>query len=146
MGLFSGRDDSVAGADIDAFLGQKVFSHKTFLSPVGGEQYIRVYGQTKYADIRSRLVQEALLSDEPFWQSKVFLEPAISDEEGSVKKKIFLIRAGKHVIGELSEFDRKAKEVLKFEGDQTYVARAVIQDDLIGCLVQLFVDPKNQVA
>lgn len=145
MGIFSSRDDATVGSAIDELLSQKILAPKTFLSPLDGEEYIRVYGQTKYADIRSRMVQGALAEGEPFWQAKVLLEPAVSDDEGSVEKRIFKIRAGKHVVGELSEFDRRAVEVLKFDGNHSYVARAVIQDDLIGCLVQLFVDPRNQV-
>ena len=142
MGIFASRDES--GSNIGAFLKQQILTPKVFLTPTDGEKYIRVYGQTKYAPARSVLVQKALSEGEPFWQGKVALELADSDEEGSVPKKVYYIRFGNTVIGELSEFDRKAKEVLSYEDGSTYTARAVIQDDLIGCLVQLFVNPANR--
>lgn len=141
MGIFASRDQGDSGSSIDAFLSQQILTPKVFLSPAQGEQYIRVYGQTKYAAARSALVQKALAEGEPFWQAKVYLELAESDEEGSVPKKLYYIRFGNTVIGELSEFDRKAKEVLSYEDGSGYIGRAVIQDDLIGCLVQLFVNP-----
>ena len=142
MGIFAGRGDS--GSNLDAFLNQQIVTPKVFLTPAEGEQYIRVYGQTKYAPARSALVQKALGEGEPFWQGKVALELADSDEEGSVPKKVYYIRFENTVIGELSEFDRKAQEVLSYEDGSVYIARAVIQDDLIGCLVQLFVNPANR--
>ena len=141
MGIFANRGNGDSDSSIDAFLSQPIVTPKVFLSPAEGEQYIRVYGQTKYAPARSALVQKALADGEPFWQAKVYLELADSDEEGSVPKKVYFIRFGNTVIGELSEFDRKAKEVLSYEEGSGYIARAVIQDDLIGCLVQLFVNP-----
>jgi hypothetical protein len=145
MGIFANRDQSASGSSIDDFLNQQIVTPKVFLSPADGEQYIRVYGQTKYAPARSALVQKALADGQPFWQGKVFLELGETDEAGSVHKKVYFIRFGNTVIGELSEFDRKAQEVLSYEPGFGYIARAVIQDDLIGCLVQLFVNPTNRL-
>ena len=115
-----------------------------FLAPVDGEQFIRVYGQPKYAQARNELIQRALLEKQPFWQAKVTLESGKVSEQGSMAKKVYFIKAGESVIGELSEFDRRAQELLSFEAGSTYLARAVIQDDLIGSVVQLFVNPNNQ--
>jgi hypothetical protein len=143
MGIFANRDQGGSGSSIDEFLSQQIVTPKVFLSPAEGEQYIRVYGQTKYAAARSALVQKALADGKPFWQGKVFLELGESDEDGSVQKQVYFIRFGSTVIGELSEFDRKAQEVLSYEAGSGYIARAVIQDDLIGCLVQLFVNPSS---
>lgn len=143
MGIFSGREQG-SNEPLDVFIGQKITNPKTFLTPQGGETYIRVYGQTRYADIRSKFVRNALEDGLPFWQGKVVLEIGESTDEGGVSKKAFFIRSDKTVLGEVSEFDRKAQECLDFENATGYVARAVIQDDLIGCLVQLFVDPSNR--
>ena len=143
MGIFSGRDDAQKGTAIDNLVNQKVVAPRVFLSAAEGEEHIRVYGQTKYAATRSRLLNEALAEGQPFWQSKVQIEPGFSDEVGSVPKKLLLILADGVIIGELSEFDRRAQEFLSF--DKSYVGRAVIQDDLIGALVQLYIDPSNQV-
>ena len=74
----------------------------------------------------------------------MFLEAGEVSDGGSLPKKVYFIRAGESVIGELSEFDRRAQELLSFEEGSTYLARAVIQDDLIGSVVQLFVNPNNR--
>jgi hypothetical protein len=145
MGIFAGRDQGNSADSLDEFLNQPIVAPKVFLSPTEGEQYIRVYGQTKYSAARAALVQKALSEGQPFWQSKVVLELAESDEEGSVAKKVYFITVGNTVIGELSEFDRRAQDVLSFENGSRFNARAVIQDDLIGCLVQLFVNPENKL-
>lgn len=142
MGIFGSKDED-ARLDIDAFLNQRILTPKVFLTAAENEQYIRVYGQPKYADVRASLVQTALASGEPFWQGKVFVESGISDEGEVPVKALYRIVFDGLVIGELSEFDRRAAEVLDFTTANRYVARAVIQDDLIGCLVQLFVDPSN---
>ena len=49
------------------------------------------------------------------------------------------------IIGEISEFDTKARGLFAFELDSKYVARAVIRADLIGNLVHLFVNPDNRI-
>ena len=144
MGIFAGRDQGNSADSLDEFLNQPIVAPKVFLSPAEGEQYIRVYGQTKYSAARATLVQRALSEGQPFWNSKVVLELAESDE-GSVAKKVYFITVGNTVIGELSEFDRRAQDVLSFENGSRFTARAVIQDDLIGCLVQLFVNPENKL-
>lgn len=144
MGFFSGRDDADLNAQLDTFVGQQIVAPKLFLAPAEGEQFIRVYGQPKYSQARTELIQRALLEKQPFWQAKVILEAGEVSEQGSMTKKVYFIRAGESVIGELSEFDRRAQELLSFAAGSTYVARAVIQDDLIGSVVQLFVNPDNQ--
>lgn len=144
MGLFSGRSEADLNARLDSFISQPILAPKVFLTPVEGEHFIRVYGQPKYAPARTELIQRALLEKQPFWQSKVILEAGEVNEQGSMTKKVYFIRAGESVIGELSEFDRRAQELLSFEAGSTYLARAVIQDDLIGSVVQLFVNPDNQ--
>ena len=121
MGIFGPKDEDTR-IDIDAFLNQRILTPKVFLTAAENEQYIRVYGQPKYADVRASLV------------------------EGEVPvKALYRVIFDGVVIGELSEFDRRAAEVLDFTTGNRYVARAVIQDDLIGCLVQLFVDPENKL-
>lgn len=144
MGIFSNRDESTA-LDIDEFLKQRILTPKVFLTALENEQYIRVYGQPKYAEIRAELVRRALEAGEPFWQGKVFVESGVSEEGEVPVKAIYRVVFDGRVIGELSEFDRRAAEVLDFNEANRYVARAVIQDDLIGCLVQLFVDPSNRL-
>jgi hypothetical protein len=144
MGFFSGRDQVDLNSQLESFISQPILAPKLFLSPVEGEHFIRVYGQPKYAQARTELIQRALLEKQPFWQAKVFLEAGEVSDEGSLPKKVYFIRAGESVIGELSEFDRRAQELLSFEEGSTYLARAVIQDDLIGSVVQLFVNPNNQ--
>ena len=144
MGFFSGRDEPDLNSQIDSFISQPILAPKMFLTAAEGEQFIRVYGQPKYAPARNELIQRALLEKQPFWQAKVTLEAGEVSEQGSLSKKVYFIRAGESVIGELSEFDRRAKELLSFEAGSTYLARAVIQDDLIGSVVQLFVNPNSQ--
>lgn len=144
MGIFSNREESTA-LDIDEFLKQRILTPKVFLTPLENEKYVRVYGQPKYAEIRGALVRGAIEAGEPFWQGKVFVESGTSDEGEIPAKSIYRVVFDGRVIGELSEFDRRAAEVLDFNEPNRYVARAVIQDDLIGCLVQLFVDPENKL-
>ncbi|MEO0027623.1 MAG: hypothetical protein RL716_954 [Actinomycetota bacterium] len=104
------------------------------------------FGQTIYADTRQNILNKALNEGLPFWQGKVVLEQRVVTEEGSLPKQVFAILASDgECIGELSEFDRSAQALLDFDGQTTYVARAVIQDDLIGNLVQLFIDPANRI-
>ena len=144
MGLFSGRNEPDLNSQLDSFISQPILAPKLFLAPVEGEQFIRVYGQPKYSQARTELIQRALLEKQPFWQAKVILEAGEVSEQGSMTKKVYFIRAGESVIGELSEFDRRAQELLSFEAGSTYLARAVSQDDLIGSVAQLFVNPENQ--
>jgi hypothetical protein len=48
-------------------------------------------------------------------------------------------------IGEISEFDLKAKDLLQFTLEAEYFGRAIIQDDLIGNIVHLFINPANRL-
>ena len=142
MGKFSGRSVEPEAA-IDSFLGQKILSPKSFLKAAEGEEHYRAYGQSKYSTIRASLLKQGLESELRFWQGKVFLEPSTMVEEGSAPKQVYLIVFEGSVIGEISEFDRRAQEILDFKNRPGYVARAVIQDDLIGYLVHLYVNPEN---
>lgn len=144
MGKFSGRSAEPEDV-IDTFLGQKILSPKSFLKAAEGEEHYRAYGQSKYAPIRAELLKQGLASELKFWQGKVFLEPSTMVEEGSAPKQVYLIVHEGSVIGEISEYDRKAQELLDFKNRPAYVARAVIQDDLIGYLVHLYVNPENRI-
>ncbi len=142
MGIFSRREDGDATPSIEEFVSQKILTPKLFLTAQPGEEYFRVYGQTKYAELRERLVRNALEDGQPFWQGRVELEVGVSSDGGAPKRG-YLVRFGEQVIGELSEFDTRAARILNFDESTRYQARAVMQDDLIGCLVQLFVNPEN---
>lgn len=144
MGKFSGHSIEPEAA-IDSFLGQKILSPKSFLKAAEGEEHYRAYGQSKYSAIRAALLKQGLESELRFWQGKVFLEPSTMVEEGSAPKQVFLIVFEGSVIAEISEFDRRAQEILDFKNRPGYVARAVIQDDLIGYLVHLYVNPENVI-
>ncbi|WP_296648802.1 hypothetical protein [Rhodoluna sp.] len=145
MGLFSSSNDRASDSALDAFVGQVLLPPKLFLTKQPGEQKIRVFGQTIYADTRQNILNKALNEGLPFWQGKVVLEQRVVTEEGSLPKQVFAILANDgECIGELSEFDRSAQAILDFDGETSYLARAVIQDDLIGNLVQLFIDPANR--
>lgn len=81
-----------------------------------------------------------------FWQGKVYLETRLVTEWGNTTKTIFVILFNDVPIGEISEFDLKAKDLLEFALQANYYGRAVIQDDLIGNIVHLFIDPVNRLS
>ncbi len=144
MGIF-GERKSDAELDIDLFLGQKILLPQTFLRANAGEEHIRIYGDSQLAFMRQTLLNESTINNEPFWHGKVFLKCRASLDDRAVPSLVFDVLYDGKPIGLISEFDSVARNVLRFESDQKYVARAVIRADLIGNLVHLFVNPENQI-
>jgi hypothetical protein len=144
MGIF-GERKSDAESDIDSFLGQKILLPQTFLRANAGEEHIRIYGDSRFAFTRQTLLNESSINGEPFWHGKVFLKCRDSLDDRAVPSLVFDVMFDGKQIGLISEFDSVARNVLNFELDQKYVARAVIRADLIGNLVHLFVNPENAV-
>ena len=131
---------------VDRYLAQGIQDTRAVLKPQPGEAHLRVHGQTKYAEVRAELFRSAERAGQRFWQGKVFLETITETEWADTTKTSFLILANGVTVGEISEFDQKAKTLLDFDGEAKYYARAVIQDDLIGNVVHLFVDPVNRLS
>jgi hypothetical protein len=146
MGLFLGREQEQAQASIDDLVGQRVTSARELMRPLEGEYHVRVPGQTKYLTVREGLLHSSLRSGSQVWQGKVFLETRLVNDWGNTSKIIFVVLHNDVPIGELSEFDMKAKDLLDFDINAQYMARAVISDDLIGSVVHLFVNPENKIA
>jgi hypothetical protein len=146
MGLFSGREQEQAQPSIDDVVGQRVTSARELMRPLDGEHHVRVPGQTKYLTVREGLLHSSLRSGSQVWQGKVFLETRLVNDWGNTSKIIFVVLHNDVPIGELSEFDMKAKNLLDFDINAQYMARAVISDDLIGSVVHLFVNPENKIA
>lgn len=144
MGIFGDRK-SEAESDIDTFLAQKIVLPQTFLQVNEGEQHIRIYGDSKFAQIRQELLTISSLAGQGFWQGKVFLKCRHSIDDRAVPSLLFDVLFDGKIIGQITEFDSVARSVLNFEIDQKYVARAVIRADLIGNLIHLFVNPDNAV-
>jgi hypothetical protein len=131
---------------VDRYLALGVDDARAVLRPQSGEFHLRVHGQTKYAVMRENLLSSAQRSGQKFWQGKVFLETRLVTEWGNTTKTIFVILLNDVPIGEISEFDLNAKDLLEFTLDAKYYGRAVIQDDLIGNIVHLFIDPMNRLS
>ena len=131
---------------VDRFLAQGVDDPRAVLKPQPGEAHLRVHGQTKYAVIRENLLASSQRAGQKFWQGKVSLETRLVTEWGNTTKTIFVILVNDVPIGEISEFDLKAKDLLEFTLEARYFGRAVIQDDLIGNIVHLFMDPVNRTS
>jgi hypothetical protein len=131
---------------VDRYLAEQVTDARAVLRPQSGEFHLRVHGQTKYAVIRENLLHGAQRSGQKFWQGKVYLETRLITEWGNTTKAIFVILINDVPIGEISEFDLKAKDLLEFTLNANYYGRAVIQDDLIGNVVHLFIDPVNRLS
>ncbi len=145
MNLF-GNQPRARQDSVDRYLAQGVDDARAVLRPQSGEFHLRVHGQTKYAVMRENLLSSAQRSGQKFWQGKVFLETRLVTEWGNTTKTIFVILLNDVPIGEISEFDLKAKDLLEFKLDANYYGRAVIQDDLIGNIVHLFIDPVNRLS
>ncbi len=145
MNLF-GNQPRAQQDSVDRYLAQGVDDARAVLRPQSGEFHLRVHGQTKYAVMRENLLSSAQRSGQKFWQGKVFLETRLVTEWGNTTKTIFVILLNDVPIGEISEFDLKAKDLLEFKLDANYYGRAVIQDDLIGNIVHLFIDPVNRLS
>jgi hypothetical protein len=131
---------------VDRYLAQGVDDARAVLRTQSGEFHLRVHGQTKYAVMRENLLASSQRAGQKFWQGKVFLETRLVTEWGNTTKTIFVILLNDVPIGEISEFDLKAKDLLEFTLDANYYGRAVIQDDLIGNIVHLFIDPVNRLS
>jgi hypothetical protein len=145
MGLFGNQPRSQQDS-VDRYLAQSTDDSRAVLRTQSGEFHLRVHGQTKYALIRENLLNGAQRAGQKFWQGKVFLETRLVTEWGNTTKTIFVILINDVPIGEISEFDLKAKDLLEFTLDANYYGRAVIQDDLIGNIVHLFIDPVNRLS
>lgn len=145
MGLF-GNEPRVHQDSVDRYLANSTDDPRAVLRSQAGEFHLRVHGQTKYAVIRENLLNAAQRSGKKFWQDKVFLETRLVTEWGNTTKTIFVILINDVPIGEISEFDLKAKDLLEFTLEAKYYGRAVIQDDLIGNIVHLFIDPVNRLS
>jgi hypothetical protein len=142
LGIF-GNKPSDAEAEIDSFLAQKILLPQTFLRANAGEEHIRIYGDSRFAITRQNLLNRASENGEPFWHGKVFLKCRSSIDERPVPSLVFDVMCDGKPIGLISEFDSVARNLLNFELDQKYVARAVIRADLIGNLVHLFINVSN---
>lgn len=145
MGLF-GDQPRLQQDSVDRFLAQSTDDPRTALRTQSGEFHLRVHGQTKYAIIRENLLSGAQRAGLKVWQGKVYLETRLVTEWGNTTKAIFVVLVNDVPIGEISEFDLKAKQLLEFTLDAKYYGRAVIQDDLIGNIVHLFIDPVNRLS
>ena len=145
MGLFSGRSNDIE-SNIDSFIAQKILLPQIFLRPAENEEHFRIYGHALYEPNRLALLKRSVDEGAPFWQGKVFLKCREAIDDKPIKSKVFDVVFEDKVIGEISEFDTKARSLFDFELDSKYVARAVIRADLIGNLVHLFVDPANRIA
>lgn len=145
MNLF-GNQPRVDQDSVDRYLAQQIDDPRAVLRAQSGEFHLRVHGQTKYAVIRENLLNAAQRQGQKFWQGKVFLETRLVTEWGNTTKTIFVLLVNDVPIGEISEFDLKAKDLLEFSLNANYYGRAVIQDDLIGNIVHLFIDPVNRLS
>jgi hypothetical protein len=145
LGLFGNQSRSPQDS-VDRYLAQGEADPRAVLRPQPGEYHLRAHGQTKYAVIRETLLGKSQRAGEKFWQGKVYLETRLVTEWGNTTKTIFVILFNEVTIGEISEFDLKAKDLLEFTLEANYYGRAVIQEDLIGNIVHLFIDPVNRLS
>ena len=144
MGLFGDRP-SEAESSIDSFIAQKILLPQVFLKAAEGEEHFRIYGHAKYEFNRLELLKRSAEQGAPFWQGKVFLRCREAIDDKAITSRVFDVVFEDKVIGEISEYDSKARGIFDFELDAKYVARAVIRADLIGNLVHLFVNPANRL-
>ena len=147
MGIFgnSERMERPEGDGVDQYLSQRIEEPREAMRVVPGETHLRVHGQTKYATIRANLLHAGQKNGGLFWQGKVYLETRLVTEWGNTTKMIFVILFNDVPIGEISEFDLKAKDLLEFTLEAEYFGRAIITDDLIGNIVHLFINPVNKL-
>ena len=147
MGIFgnSERLERPEGDGVDLYLSRRIEEPREAMRPVEGETHLRVHGQTKYATIRANLLHAGQKTGASFWQGKVYLETRLVSDWGNTTKTIFVILFNDVPIGEISEFDLKAKDLLQFTLEAEYFGRAIIQDDLIGNIVHLFINPGNRL-
>lgn len=145
MGIF-GRKPKAAESNVDSFLAQKIILPQVFLQPVEGEEHFRIYGSPQYANVRAFLLLQSVEAGQPFWQGKVFLKCHETVDDKALKSKVFDVVYEDKIIGEISEYDSKARELFDFELDEKYVGRVVIRADLIGNVAHLFVNTANRVS
>lgn len=145
MGIF-GRKPKAAESNVDSFLAQKILLPQVFLQPVEGEEHLRVYGSPQYANVRAHLLLMSIEAGEPFWQGKVFLKCREAVDDKALTSKVFDVIFENKIIGEISEYDSRARELFDFELDEKYVGRVVIRADLIGNIAHLFVNPANRIS
>jgi len=144
MGIF-GERRGAAESEIDVFIAQQIFLPEVFLKPAENEEQFRIYGHALYVANRLDLLRRSKVAGEPFWQGKVFLKCRKVIDDKPITHNVFDVLFEDKVIGEISEFDTKARSLFAFELNSKYVARAVIREDLIGNLVHLFVNPANRI-
>lgn len=144
MGIF-GERRGAAESEIDLFISQQIVLPQVFLKPAENEEHFRIYGHSLYVANRLELLKRSAAAGEPFWQGKVFLKCREAIDDKPIKSKVYDVVFEDKIIGEISEFDTKARGLFAFELDSKYVARAVIRADLIGNLVHLFVNPDNRI-
>jgi hypothetical protein len=143
MGLFG--EERPDGDAVDLRLAQPEEKWRDAMRSASGETHFRVHGQTKYATMRANLLHSAEKAGHKFWQGKVYLETRLVTEWGNTTKTIFVVLHNDVPIGEISEFDLKAKSILEFSLEAEYFGRAIIQDDLIGNIVNVFINPINRI-
>ena len=143
MSLFNGRR-SAAEEAIDEFISQEILLPSVFLRAQEGETHFRVYGHQEYSLARTKLLNDSVIAEKPFWHGKVFLHCV--EGSSAAGSKTYQVRVGTSIIGEISDLDSLARETFSFELGSTYVARAYIRADLIGNLVHLFFNPAHQLA
>jgi len=144
LGIFSNSERSERD-EVDLYLARRIEEPREAMRPAEGEHHLRVHGQTKYATIRANLLHAGQKTGASFWQGKVYLETRLVSDWGNTTKTIFVILFNDVPIGEISEFDLKAKDLLQFTLEAEYFGRAIIQDDLIGNIVHLFINPANRL-
>jgi hypothetical protein len=145
LGLFGDRA-SDKETSIDSFISQKILLPQVFLKPAPDEEHFRIYGHAKFEFNRLALLNRSVAEGAPFWQGKVFLICREAVDDKALTSRMFDVIFEDKIIGEISEYDTKAKQLFEFELGNKYVGRAVIRADLIGNLVHLFVNPENRIA
>lgn len=143
MSLFNGRRSAAEDA-IDAFISQEILLPSVFLRAQEDETHFRVYGHPEYAFARTQLLNESVVNGQPFWHGKVYLHCV--EGPSAAGSKVYQVRVGTSIIGEISDLDSIARETFSFEIGSSYVARAYIRADLIGNLVHLFFNPALQLS
>ena len=147
MGLFGKRSSKRGNSEarVDEILSKTAPIQNRSLQPVDGEVHFRVYGQTHYANIRERLLNDAIDNGMAFWQGKVYLTAKETESSRTNTARLIEITFNDKVIGEITEFDSLAKDIFDFTPGRVLVGRALIRYDLIGNLVHVYVNPENIV-
>jgi len=138
---------------VDRYLARNISDVRQVLKRQSGEFHLRVHSQPEYAVARENLFHEAKNADKSFWHGKVSLRSRVVSKSGDITDTVFLIlfrgtpigeiRESDVPIGEINETSLRAKDLLDFSPEAKYFGRAVIQDDLMGFTVRLFINPIN---